>query len=256
MTELSQTLNTDYRTAQGDYQRIQYIPVAQAAGGSLAQPQHIQLQVVQVAPASSPHSQNATVDVSQLHEQHGYSQHSIQVQQIQISEPTGTAQNTSQCQVTGQPLSPASSQQTGQEMSPGQLTPVTLTQSSVTQQQGTVQHTYIPSNWNYRGYPSEIQMMSLPQAQYVIAEASAATAAANGSQVKTTHYVISDGQSELEPKQVSQVPQTPPPGHIDHAPEQEQQQQQPANQQPNTQYIITTTTNGGSVTSEVHIAKP
>ena len=43
MTELSQTLTTDYRTAQGDYQRIQYIP------GSLAPPQHIQLQVVQVA---------------------------------------------------------------------------------------------------------------------------------------------------------------------------------------------------------------
>lgn len=51
MTELSQTLTTDYRTAQGDYQRIQYIPVSQA-GGSLSQPQHIQLQVVQVAPVS------------------------------------------------------------------------------------------------------------------------------------------------------------------------------------------------------------
>lgn len=49
MTELSQTLTTDYRTPQGDYQRIQYIPVSQA-GGSLSQPQHIQLQVVQVAP--------------------------------------------------------------------------------------------------------------------------------------------------------------------------------------------------------------
>lgn len=51
MTELSQTLTTDYRTAQGDYQRIQYIPVSQA-GGTLSQPQHIQLQVVQVAPVS------------------------------------------------------------------------------------------------------------------------------------------------------------------------------------------------------------
>lgn len=50
MTELSQTLTTDYRTPQGDYQRIQYIPVSQAGGGSLSQPQHIQLQVVQVAP--------------------------------------------------------------------------------------------------------------------------------------------------------------------------------------------------------------
>lgn len=51
MTELSQTLTTDYRTAQGDYQRIQYIPVSQA-GGNLPQ-SHIQLQVVQVAPVSS-----------------------------------------------------------------------------------------------------------------------------------------------------------------------------------------------------------
>lgn len=49
MTELSQTLTTDYRTPQGDYQRIQYIPVSQSGGGALSQPQHIQLQVVQVA---------------------------------------------------------------------------------------------------------------------------------------------------------------------------------------------------------------
>lgn len=49
MTELSQSLTTDYRTPQGDYQRIQYIPVSQAAG-NLPQAQHIQLQVVQVAP--------------------------------------------------------------------------------------------------------------------------------------------------------------------------------------------------------------
>uniref|UniRef100_A0A8C5BVR3 PR domain zinc finger protein 10 n=1 Tax=Gadus morhua TaxID=8049 RepID=A0A8C5BVR3_GADMO len=232
MTELSQTLTTDYRTAQGDYQRIQYIPVGQA-GGALAQSQHIQLQVVQVAPASSPHSQNATVDVSQLHEQHGYSQHSIQVQQIQVSEPTGTAQNTSQ--VAGQPLSPASSQQTGQEMSPSQLTPITLTQSHALQspaaQQGAVQHAYIPSNWNYRGYREYPPSL-----------------------LGSTHYVISDGQSDLETKQVSGS-QTPPPEQADQPTEQQQQQQQQANQQPTTQYIITTTTNG-SGTSEVHITKP
>ena len=52
MTELSQTLTTDYRTPQGDYQRIQYIPVSQSTSG-LQQPQHIQLQVVQVAPVLS-----------------------------------------------------------------------------------------------------------------------------------------------------------------------------------------------------------
>ncbi len=40
--------------------------------------------------ASSPHSQHSTVDVSQLHDPHSYSQHSIQVQHIQVAEPTGT----------------------------------------------------------------------------------------------------------------------------------------------------------------------
>ena len=57
--------------------------------------------------------------------------------------------------MTGQPLSPAS-QQASQELSPAQLTPVTLAQSHTLQtpstQQGAVQHTYIPGNWNYRGY--------------------------------------------------------------------------------------------------------
>lgn len=248
MTELSQTLTTDYRTAQGDYQRIQYIPVSQA-GGSLSQPQHIQLQVVQVAPASSPHPQHPTVDVSQLHDPHGYSQHSIQVQHIQVTEPSGSGQGATQ--VSGQPLSP-SSQQPGQDLSPTQLTPVTLAQSqglqsSSSQQQGTVQHAYIPGNWNYRGYPSEIQMMALPHTQYVIAETSTPVSGVNSNQVKTTHYVISEGQTELETKQT--VSQNTTQAHT------EQLEQQPSNQQATTQYIITTTTNG-SGTSEVHITKP
>lgn len=262
MTELSQTLTTDYRTAQGDYQRIQYIPVSQA-GGTLSQPQHIQLQVVQVAPASSPHSQHQTVDVNQLHDPHGYSQHSIQVQHIQVTEPSGAGQGSAQ--VTGQPLSPSS--QPSQELSPTQLSPVTLTQShplqssstqqqpqqQQPQQQGTVQHAYIPgANWNYRGYSSEIQMMALPHTQYVIAEASTPVSAVNSSQVKTTHYVISEGQAELETKQTP-APNTTQ-GHTEHL-EQQQQQQQPTSQQTTTQYIITTTTNG-SGTSEVHITKP
>ncbi|MEQ2182864.1 PR domain zinc finger protein 10 [Goodea atripinnis] len=272
MTELSQTLTTDYRTTQGDYQRIQYIPVSQAGGG-LSHPQHIQLQVVQVAPASSPHSQAQTVDVSQLHDPHGYSQHSIQVQHIQVSESSGTAQAATQG--NSQPLSPAS-QQPSQELSPAQLTPVTLAQShtlqtSSTQQQGTVQHAYIPGNWNYRGYPSEIQMMTLPHGQYVIAEPSTPVSGVNSSQVKTvnprqfraghlcsfinwkrcrllqTHFVISEGQSELETKQTA--PQSTTQAQTDHL------EQQPASQQAPTQYIITTTTNG-SGTSEVHITKP
>lgn len=242
MTELSQTLTTDYRTAQGDYQRIQYIPVTQAGGG-LAQPQHIQLQVVQVAPAS-PHSQHSTVDVSQLHDPHGYSQHAIQVQHIQVSEPTGAGQGSTQ--VTGQPLSP-SSQQASQELSPAQLTPVTLAQSHTlqtpsNQQQGAVQHAYIPGNWNYRGYPSEIQMMALPHTQYVIAEASTPVTGVNSGQVKTTHYVISEGQADLEAKQTQSSTQ----GHTELV--------ESANQQAPTQYIITTTTNGNA--SEVHITKP
>ncbi|KAA8594105.1 hypothetical protein FQN60_004939 [Etheostoma spectabile] len=241
MTELSQTLTTDYRTAQGDYQRIQYIPVTQA-GGSLSQPQHIQLQVVQVAA-------HPTVDVSQLHDPHGYSQHSIQVQHIQVNEASGTGQGATQ------PLSP-SSQQPSQELSPTQLSPVTLAQnhslqSSSTQQQqqqqGAVQHAYIPGNWNYRGYSSEIQMMALPHTQYVIAEASTPVSGVNSNQVKTAHYVISEGQTELDTKPTG--PQSAPQAHAEHL------EQQPANQQATTQYIITTTTNG-SGTSEVHITKP
>ncbi|XP_030620653.1 PR domain zinc finger protein 10 isoform X1 [Chanos chanos] len=250
MTELSQTLTTDYRTAQGDFQRIQYIPVSQA-GGSLAQPQHIQLQVVQVAPASSPHSQHSTVDVSQLHDAHTYSQHSIQVQHIQVAEPS-TAAVQSAAQVSGQPLSP-SSQQTAQELSPAQLTPVTLAQghtlqTSTSQTQGTVQHAYLPGNWNYRSYPSEIQMMALPHAQYVIAETSTPVTAVNSSQVKTTHYVISEGQSDLDSKQVN-PPQSSAQVHPDPL------EQPSANQPASTQYIITTTTNGTGA-SEVHITKP
>ncbi|TNN01130.1 hypothetical protein fugu_010512 [Takifugu bimaculatus] len=249
MTELSQTLTTDYRTAQGDYQRIQYIPVSQAAGSSLSQPQHIQLQVVQVAPASSPPSQHPTVDVSQLQDPHGYSQHSIQVQQIQVTEPPGPGQGSTQC--SGQDLSPTS-QQPNQELSPSQLTPVTLAQShnlqsSSTQQQGTVQHAYIPGNWNYRGYPSEVQMMTLPHTQYVIAEASTPVSGVNSSQVKTTHYVISEGQTELETKQ--NVAQNTTQAHAEHL------EEQTTSQPTTTQYIITTTTNGSGA-SEVHITKP
>uniref|UniRef100_A0AAR2KL15 PR domain zinc finger protein 10 n=1 Tax=Pygocentrus nattereri TaxID=42514 RepID=A0AAR2KL15_PYGNA len=264
MTELSQTLTTDYRTVQGDFQRIQYIPVSQTGGG-LAQPQHIQLQVVQVAPASSPQSQHSTVDMTQLQDPHSFPQHSIQVQHIQVSEATGAVQ----ASVTGQPLSP-SSQQTAQELSPAQLTPVTLAQSqtlqtSTNQTQGTVQHAYLPSNWNYRSYreyiyyalshvsllSSEIQMMTLPHTQYVLAEASTpVTAAVNSNQVKTvqTHYVISEGQAELDSKQVN-APPTTSQVHPDPL------EQPSTNQQATTQYIITTTTNGAGA-SEVHITKP
>lgn len=88
-------------------------------------------------------------------------------------------------------------------------------------------------------------MMALPHAQYVIAEASTPVSGVNSNQVKTTHYVISEGQSELETKQTQNTSQT----HSEHL------EQQSTNQQATTQYIITTTTNG-SGTSEVHITKP
>lgn len=65
--------------------------------------------------------------------------------------------------------------------------------------------------------------------------------------VMQTHYVISEGQTELETKQ--SVPQNTTQAHTEHL------EQQPNNQQTTTQYIITTTTNG-SGTSEVHITKP
>uniref|UniRef100_A0A452RXC8 PR domain zinc finger protein 10 n=1 Tax=Ursus americanus TaxID=9643 RepID=A0A452RXC8_URSAM len=153
MTELSQTLTTDYRTSQGDYQRIQYIPVSQSTSG-LQQPQHIQLQVVQVAPATSPHqSQQSTVDVGQLHDPQTYTQHAIQVQHIQVTEPTSSTPASSQ--VAGQPLSPAS-QQSQQGLSPSHIQGGASTPGQALQQQqqgSSVQHTYLPNAWNsFRGY--------------------------------------------------------------------------------------------------------
>ncbi|XP_065273066.1 PR domain zinc finger protein 10 isoform X5 [Emys orbicularis] len=247
MTELSQTLTTDYRTPQGDYQRIQYIPVSQSTAG-LQQPQHIQLQVVQVAQATSPHqSQHSTVDVGQLHDPQTYTQHAIQVQHIQVG---------------AQPLSP-SSQQSQQELSPSQMQTTTSAPSQTLQQQqgSSVQHTYLPSTWNsFRSYPSEIQMMTIPQGQYVIAETAVGTpvTTVNTGQVKAvtqTHYVISEGQPDLDVKQNSslssgvQVGVSQPSAHCDPL------ESQTTNQQQTTQYIITTTTNGNGG-SEVHITKP
>ncbi|XP_065273070.1 PR domain zinc finger protein 10 isoform X8 [Emys orbicularis] len=260
MTELSQTLTTDYRTPQGDYQRIQYIPVSQSTAG-LQQPQHIQLQVVQVAQATSPHqSQHSTVDVGQLHDPQTYTQHAIQVQHIQVTEPAPTTQSSSQ--VGAQPLSP-SSQQSQQELSPSQMQTTTSAPSQTLQQQqgSSVQHTYLPSTWNsFRSYPSEIQMMTIPQGQYVIAETAVGTpvTTVNTGQVKAvtqTHYVISEGQPDLDVKQNSslssgvQVGVSQPSAHCDPL------ESQTTNQQQTTQYIITTTTNGNGG-SEVHITKP
>uniref|UniRef100_A0A6I8R1A9 PR domain zinc finger protein 10 n=1 Tax=Xenopus tropicalis TaxID=8364 RepID=A0A6I8R1A9_XENTR len=246
MTELSQTLTTEYRTPQGDFQRIQYIPVSQTTGG-MQQPQHIQLQVVQVAQAQSPNqSQHSTVDMGQLHESQGYMQHAIQVQHIQVAEPTSGTQSTPQ--VGGQALSPSS--QEAEEVNPSQL----QTPASQAQANSAVQHAYLPSGWNsFRGYPSEIQMMALPQGQYVIAEAAVGTPVTpvSSGQVKAvtqTHYVISEGQGVLDMKKSSSLAEeaTPNPDHME----------QPAsNSSQTTQYIITTTTNmNGS--SEVHISKP
>uniref|UniRef100_A0A8C8SYY8 PR domain zinc finger protein 10 n=1 Tax=Pelusios castaneus TaxID=367368 RepID=A0A8C8SYY8_9SAUR len=255
MTELSQTLTTDYRTPQGDYQRIQYIPVSQSTAG-LQQPQHIQLQVVQVAQATSPHqSQHSTVDVGQLHDPQTYTQHAIQVQHIQVTEPAPAP-------VGAQPLSP-SSQQSQQELSPSQMQTTTSAPSQTLQQQqgSSVQHTYLPSTWNsFRSYPSEIQMMAIPQGQYVIAETAVGTpvTTVNTGQVKAvtqTHYVISEGQPDLDVKQNSslssgvQVGVSQPSAHSDSL------ESQTTNQQQTTQYIITTTTNGNGG-SEVHITKP
>uniref|UniRef100_A0A672UNI1 PR domain zinc finger protein 10 n=1 Tax=Strigops habroptila TaxID=2489341 RepID=A0A672UNI1_STRHB len=258
MTEISQTLTTDYRTPQGDYQRIQYIPVSQSTTG-LQQPQHIQLQVVQVAQATSPHqSQHSTVDVGQLHDPQTYTQHAIQVQHIQVTEPSPAPQ----ASVGAQPLSP-SSQQSQQELSPSQMQTTTSTPSQALQQQqgSAVQHTYLPSTWNsFRSYSSEIQMMTIPQGQYVITETAVGTpvTTVNTGQVKAvtqTHYVISEGQPDLEAKQNSslssevQVGVSQPPAHTDTL------ESQTSTQQPPTQYIITTTTNGNGG-SEVHITKP
>ncbi|KAM9297037.1 LOW QUALITY PROTEIN: PR domain zinc finger protein 10 [Gastrophryne carolinensis] len=237
MTELSQTLTSEYRSAQGDLPRFQYIQVPQGAAAGMTQPQHIQLQVVQVTQAPSPHpSQHSTVDMGQLHEVQGYTQQSIQVQQIQVTEPPPGSQTPSQ--VAGQPLSP-SSQETDQDVGSAQ-TPTSQTTS-------TVQHAYLPSGWNSFRYPSEIQMM-LPQGQYVITEAAVGTAVTpvSGSQVKAiqAHYVISEGQSDLEIKKASALTEESGAGELE----------QGGSGTQTAQYIITTNNmNGGS---DVHVAKP
>ncbi|XP_043937019.1 PR domain zinc finger protein 10 isoform X2 [Protopterus annectens] len=247
MTELSQTLTTDYRTTQGDYQRIQYIPVSQSTAGGIQQPQHIQLQVVQVAQASSPHqSQHSTVDVAQLHD--SYTQHAIQVQHIQVTEQTPSGQTSAQ--VSGQPLSP-SSQPAQPDLSPSQMQGTTSNQNHGLQQapNASVQHTYLPNTWNsFRNYSPEIQMMTIPQGQYVIAEAPVSTV--NTGQVKAvtqTHYVISEGPPDLDSKQ-----NTPLSDNVQ-VPSHPDTMEQPPTSQQATQYIITTTTNGSD--SEVHISK-
>ncbi|KAL8173725.1 UNVERIFIED_CONTAM: PR domain zinc finger protein 10 [Gekko kuhli] len=252
MTELSQTLTTDYRTPQGDFQRIQYIPVSQSTTG-LQQSQHIQLQVVQVAQATSPHqSQHSTVDVGQLHDPQTYTQHAIQVQHIQVAEPAPAASSSSQ--VGSKPLSP-SSQPSQQELSPSQMQTPTSSQSQTLQpQQGTsVQQTYLPSTWNsFPSYSSEIQ--------YVIAETAVGTpvTAVNTGQVKPvgqTHYVISGGQSELDVKPNLSLSSGVEVGLAQPSTHSEPLESPTANQQQTTQYIITTTTNGNG-SNEVHIEKP
>ncbi|XP_044295500.1 PR domain zinc finger protein 10 isoform X1 [Varanus komodoensis] len=257
MTELSQTLTTDYRTPQGEFQRIQYIPVSQSTAG-LQQPQHIQLQVVQVAQATSPHqTQHSTVDVGQLHDPQTYTQHAIQVQHIQVTEPASAAQSSSQ--VGSQPLSP-SSQPSQQELSPSQMQTTSSSQSQP-QQGSSVQQTYLPSTWNsFRSYSSEIQMMAIPQGPYVITETAVGTpvTTVNTGQVKPvtqTHYVIAESQPELDVKpnlslsSAVEVDLSQPPAHSDSL------ESQTANQQQATQYIITTTTNGDG-NGDVHIEKP
>ncbi|XP_060643604.2 PR domain zinc finger protein 10 isoform X1 [Anolis sagrei] len=257
MTELSQTLTTDYRTPQGEFQRIQYIPVSQSPAG-LQQPQHIQLQVVQVAQATSPHqSQHSTVDVGQLHDPQTYGQHAIQVQHIQVTEPAPAVSTSSQ--VGSQPLSP-SSQPSQQELSPSQMQTTASSQSQP--QQGTsVQQTYLPSTWNsFRSYPSEIQMMTIPQGQYVITETAVGTpvTTVNTGQVKAvtqTHYVIAEGQSELDVKpnlslsSDVEVDLSQASAHSDSL------ESPSASQQQTAQFIITATTNGNG-SSDVHMEKP
>lgn len=193
------------------------------------------------------------MDVGQLHDPQTYTQHAIQVQHIQVTEPPAPAAPASQ--VAGQPLSP-SSQQSQQGLSPSHLAGGSSSQGGALPQQppsSTVQHTYLPNTWNsFRGYSSEIQMMTLPPGQFVITDSGVATPVTTG-QVKAVtpgHYVLSESQPELEEKQASALSggvQVQATSHSDLDP-------QTTSQQP-TQYIITTTTNGNG-SSEVHITKP
>uniref|UniRef100_A0A8C0WNK4 PR domain zinc finger protein 10 n=1 Tax=Castor canadensis TaxID=51338 RepID=A0A8C0WNK4_CASCN len=244
MTELSQTLTTDYRTPQGDYQRIQYIPVSQSASG-LQQPQHIQLQVVQVAPATSPHqSQQSTVDVGQLHDPQTYTQHAIQVQHIQVTEPTTTAPSSSQANALLLSYIASSAKCIFH-----------LLHFQLMMGFWNLHYNLRPLNLVYFLFSaSEIQMMTLPPGQFVITDSGVATPVTSG-QVKAVtpgHYVLSESQTELEEKQtagLSGAVQVQPSTHSDSLDAQATSQQQ------TTQYIITTTTNGNG-SSEVHITKP
>lgn len=67
--------------------------------------------------------------------------------------------------------------------------------------------------------------------------------------VSQAHFVISEGQTDLETKQAAPQSTTQTQTQTDHL------DPPPATQQAATQYIITTTTNG-SGTGEVHITKP
>ncbi|XP_006873147.1 PREDICTED: PR domain zinc finger protein 10 [Chrysochloris asiatica] len=273
MTELSQTLTTDYRTPQGDYQRIQYIPVSQATSG-LQQPQHIQLQVVQVAPATSPHqSQQSTVDVGQLHDPQTYTQHAIQVQHIQVTEP---ASSSSSSQVVWSsleskiPTSGLTMVSMNNKGNPSKRLPAILLiiimlcdhNHFLCHQIGRIKaNTKLPSPGNtctslesfHKCFASEIQMMTLPAGQFVITDSGVAAPVTTG-QVKavtTGHYVLSESQPELEEKPTSVLSsrvQVQPSVH-------ESLDPQTTSQQQTTQYIITTTTNENG-TSEVHITKP
>ncbi|KFW66086.1 PR domain zinc finger protein 10, partial [Pygoscelis adeliae] len=246
MTEISQTLTTDYRTPQGDYQRIQYIPVSQSTTG-LQQPQHIQLQVVQVAQATSPHqSQHSTVDVGQLHDPQTYTQHAIQVQHIQVTEPP--------------PATQSSSQVFRSSLAGSHLSSLPQTRYVTFGKQRLYFSFPISAYEPQSEATSEIQMMTIPQGQYVITETAVGTpvTTVNTGQVKAvtqTHYVISEGQPDLDVKQNPslssevQVGVSQPPAHTDTL------ESQTSSQQQTTQYIITTTTNGNGG-SEVHITKP
>lgn len=70
-----------------------------------------------------------------------------------------------------------------------------------------------------------------------------------------THYVISEGQPDLEAKQNTSLPSEVQVGVSQPPVPTDTLESQPSTQQPTTQYIITTTTNG-SGSSEVHISKP
>ncbi|CAM9239362.1 unnamed protein product, partial [Lampetra fluviatilis] len=168
MSELSQSLAGDFRPGgHGEFQRVQFLPVASHAAptpspssSSSQQQQHIQLQVVQCVAASPNQS---TVDLSQIHDSEAFT-HIL----TQVLRYSGTHPSPPLPPPPSPPRPPPSlegnQQREGEGLGGEGLGGATAHSPSPQQQQ----QQYLASSWGT--YDSEIEMVTIPQAQFVITE--------------------------------------------------------------------------------------